>query len=244
MKHKKEIRAADQADLDLAAQMVKDGRTLRQRVLSRIRARVWRRTKNELANFGKNHAGNRQRRNPARISPRGYGGGVMVDRNAIFATLSASDVEMLWSKIEKRSPDECWPWKGKRDKNGYGRLIIRGAEFQSTRLVLALRHGFMPPPKTFACHSCDNPPCCNPSHLWWGTNSQNIADAAQKGRMKGWAGCRQGEKNPRAKLTTDQVIAIRKDGRVHRLIAADFGVSPSRVSDIKSQKAWQNLGVS
>lgn len=81
-------------------------------------------------------------------------------------------------------------------------------------------------------HKCDNTSCVNPDHLFLGTILDNNMDMIRKGRM-----CR-GDKHRQARLTIDKVISIRRDPRIHRLIAADFGVSRRLVDGIKNRKKW------
>jgi hypothetical protein len=84
-------------------------------------------------------------------------------------------------------------------------------------------------------HSCDNPPCCNPEHLFLGSDIDNVVDRDAKGRTA------RAEKNGSAKLTRERVEAIRADGRLHREIAADYGVDRSTVSQIKRGKIWRGV---
>jgi hypothetical protein len=76
-------------------------------------------------------------------------------------------------------PQSCWPWTGYRDKDGYG-TYTKGR--RAHRLACAAEHGPPPFAGARALHSCDNPPCCNPAHLKWGTQKQNVADCIARGR--------------------------------------------------------------
>lgn len=116
-------------------------------------------------------------------------------------------------------PNGCWEWSGARDKNGYGKHGINGLTLRAHRFALEVATGPMPA-DLYACHTCDNPPCCNPAHLWRGSNGDNHADAAQKGR-------RAGEKNARAKLSNaDAQEAARRiaSGERPKAFASEYGV--------------------
>ena len=136
----------------------------------------------------------------------------------------------VWSRIDRREPDECWPWIGYLTKPGYGRL---GGKIAS-RIVYECVVGPIPD-RMFVMHRCDNPSCCNPAHLSIGTPRDNSADMVAKQRSN------RGEKRPTAKLTSDQIKTIRADGRMLKEIAADYGVSAQLVSGIRKRQRWQHL---
>jgi hypothetical protein len=105
--------------------------------------------------------------------------------------------------------DECWEWKGATDSYGYGKCLfklhgkrIQFAHVASYEFFIGRRHGLK------VCHSCDNPICVNPNHLWLGTQKQNVHDMMKKGRRE-WHGLR-GEDNWHSKLTMEQVKEIKK----------------------------------
>ena len=81
-------------------------------------------------------------------------------------------------------------------------------------------------------HSCDRPACCNPAHLFVGTLQDNVDDRVRRGRSA------YGERNGRAKLTGDQVLAIYRDADPYSKIAARFGVEKTTVGDIKAGRNW------
>lgn len=87
----------------------------------------------------------------------------------------------LESRVDKSGgPDACWPWTGLTTAAGYGVVQVRGQNHYAHRLTLEIETGDLGDLK--ACHRCDNPPCCNPSHLFRGTDGDNLADAHAKGR--------------------------------------------------------------
>ncbi len=89
--------------------------------------------------------------------------------------------ERFWSFVDKRGPDECWPWKGARLK-GYGAFRRNGNRRVATRIAWEYVTGAPPPDDLLIMHTCDNPPCCNPAHLTPGTNQDNMDDMWSKGR--------------------------------------------------------------
>lgn len=136
-------------------------------------------------------------------------------------------------------PTGCLEWMGTRNKLGYGTLHVNGGRaWLAHRWAWTLQRGAIPD-GLLVLHSCDNPPCCNVNHLWLGTNADNKHDSMRKGRHA-WTSFA-GELNWNSKLTAAQVLAIRSDVRVQRIIAADYGVSQSLVSVIKKRKKWAHV---
>lgn len=83
-----------------------------------------------------------------------------------------------------RGTNECWGWNGAKDKRGYGKIGYLGKTLIATHVALEADGRPRPSVEHCACHTCDNPECTNPRHLWWGTRSENTRDGRAKGRIK------------------------------------------------------------
>lgn len=152
---------------------------------------------------------------------------------------TASVVEKFNSKVDVRGPDECWKWKGKPSKQGYGRFCHDSEVVNAHRASLTIAKGPIPS-GMFACHTCDNRMCVNPAHLWAGTSQQNHADMMAKGRARGPG--HRGSKVGTSKLKeADVQIVIAMLGRGLRpaSIARWFDVTPQAISRIKSGFNWR-----
>lgn len=102
----------------------------------------------------------------------------------------ADIAERFWARVDRRSEDECWEWSGHRDQRGYGRGgTNKAGGYLAHRMAYMLHAGVALPDSTLVCHRCDNPPCCNPAHLFTGTHKDNAVDMAAKGRWKNHLGC-------------------------------------------------------
>lgn len=152
--------------------------------------------------------------------------------------------QRLWEKINKRGPDDCWPWLGSVDSSGYAMIYSREKKrnVRATHVVLELQGELQPAPHFCGLHTCDNPPCCNPKHLYWGTKKQNAEDKVRRGRCA--KPDSKGTRNGMAKLTEDAVRAVRRSrasGERLQSIADRFDISIALVSLIHHRKAWSHL---
>jgi predicted XRE-type DNA-binding protein len=141
----------------------------------------------------------------------------------------------FWALVDRRGDDECWPWKRPIKYHQYGQFSMYGKQRNPSRWAFYLAHG--DPGELDVCHRCDNPPCCNPTHLFAGTAKDNLGDMAAKGRSL------RGERHNLAKLRADQVETIREllaSGRYsQRAISYAYGVKHPTISNIKSGKIWK-----
>jgi hypothetical protein len=100
-------------------------------------------------------------------------------------------IDDFWRYVDQsRGPRNCWPWTRYRDKEGYGRATPKDLRQSPLvhRHVWTIVHGKIPK-GLHVLHHCDNPACCNPSHLWLGTHQDNMKDRDRKGRWKDhWSG--------------------------------------------------------
>ena len=137
--------------------------------------------------------------------------------------------DALLKRLKSNVSTGCWEIDGYADKDGYGQVSNRRAH----RLAYELFVGKIPVGMV-VCHKCDNPRCCNPDHLFIGTQKENIADMIFKGRRA----LRFGVKNTQNKLNEEQVIEIFKSNQTQRQIAEKFKIDQSTVSNIKTGKIW------
>lgn len=153
---------------------------------------------------------------------------------------SKNTTSHVWAGVSVRGLDECWPWQRGRNKRGYGRVSFDGVNCLAHRLIWILTFGEIED-DLFVLHSCDNPPCCNPKHLFLGTHLDNARDKISKGRLR----VPLGEDHVHSKLTDDLVTEVRRlcdEGCLsQRSIAKRLGVSQSLVSLVRTGKAWRHV---
>lgn len=150
--------------------------------------------------------------------------------------------DRLFEKVDQSGgPDACWPWTaGKCGK--YGTMYANRKNRLAHALALEVTTG-EPASGRCALHKCDNPPCCNPKHLYWGTHQQNMNDRNTRGRSARL----KGELHGCSKLTDEQVMEIRLRHTPRdpinggSALGREFGVHTSTIHLIVHGKHWAHV---
>lgn len=154
-------------------------------------------------------------------------------------------IQAFWSKIEiTSSVKDCWNWAGAKKPSGYGNVRINSEYKLAHRVAFTIHNGEIPP-GFIVCHICDNPSCCNPSHLMLGTYKSNAVDMLIKNRQKKPEAASRGINNGMSKLNDKKVSEIRslhasKTANQHQL-AQNYGVSKSVIGSILRNKTWRHV---
>jgi hypothetical protein len=166
-------------------------------------------------------------------------GGVLSGRNKVYCSRLCHENRphiptsaRFWRKVDKSG--DCWEWRGHRNSDGYGSFgVTAGDSWLAHRLAYHLTFGTIPE-GTYVLHRCDNPGCV------LGTQSDNMQDSISKGRFH--RAC--GERASLSKMTTAQVLEIRRrrrTGELLRDIAKDFGLTPEGTGAIALRKVWNHI---
>lgn len=143
------------------------------------------------------------------------------------------------ARLALRNKTGCLEWTGSATPHGYGRVRIAGTVWLAHRFAYTRAFGPIPAGMN-VCHRCDNTSCCNPEHLFLGTQGDNVKDMAAKGRTAD----RRGEANGSAKLTMRKVRTIRRlraMGASRAELAAKFGLSGRSIANIELGKTWAHV---
>lgn len=192
----------------------------------------------------------------------------MAKTDSILLSITPQEIAYFWSQVDIRANDECWRWTGGLfvERGNYGRAYIRREGFRAHRIAFFV-HYRIDPQGFEVCHRCDNPPCCNPHHLFKGTQADNMADCKKKGRFptgdQHWTAIYpekvshgpehgqlikdnvpRGEKRKLAKLKDadiPEIIRLVKEGAVQHAVAKTYGVTDTVISRICRGIAYTNV---
>lgn len=151
--------------------------------------------------------------------------------------LTSEAIIRLWAGVELGLADECWLWTKGRD-NGYGKISIHGSNYTVTRVIWKHWYG-IDPGNLDICHNCNNPPCCNPNHLFKGTRSENVQHSVDCGRTFSV-----GTFHGRTELTENDVKIIRQRldrGESAEKICVDYNLTPGAIYHIKHRRTWSHV---
>jgi len=145
------------------------------------------------------------------------------------------DVEKaFWKRVDKKSDDECWEWKGYLIPNGYGQLKVKQKNVYAHRYSYELHYGRIPD-NLLVCHKCDNRKCVNPRHLFLGTQKDNVHDMDRKGRRVVKPGTQ--------KITrkdAENIRLLHREGVHVDILAEKYGLKPCTIRNIIAYRLWKN----
>lgn len=146
--------------------------------------------------------------------------------------------EFVLRRVDKSGGESaCWPFMGRRSRVGYGRIQYKRKTRMAHSVALEIATGHRPS-GMIAMHLCDNPPCCNPTHLRWGTYQDNADDAVSKRRHAF------GSRSGRSKFCESDIASV--IGRVRKgepplSIAQEFGCTREAVYAILNGRNWKHV---
>lgn len=145
--------------------------------------------------------------------------------------------DLFLKQIEKTN--RCWIWRGSLNKQtGYGRIQINGKRMGAHRFAYSIFKGDLVD-GLFVCHTCDNPTCVNPDHLFLGSSLANIADCIIKGRNT------KGEKHGSHKLTENDVREMRRlyatGKHTQKSLAERYGIDRPYTTKIINRRQWKHV---
>jgi hypothetical protein len=161
-------------------------------------------------------------------------------KNKYLGSIKKQDVrKRFWSKVDIKDLFDCWEWQASKDNDGYGNFRVEGKTKQSHRFAWELVYGKIP--EGLLClHICNNPSCVNLSHLYLGTDQNNMDDKVKANRQSKL----KGEQCGRSKLTNNdvvQILVLIKQGYKNKDISKIFKVTPDNVGYIRRRQTWKNI---
>lgn len=157
----------------------------------------------------------------------------------------------FWSLVEQRGPNECWPWKAGMNGVGYGVFYPSPRNgVLATRYACSIPAREIPPRSIYCLHSCDNPICCNPRHLRWGTPTDNVRDAISRKRHRNPPPSKGNPNPPKGAAVWNQTLTepeVREIWRLHlsgrnaTQISEAVGHPVHVVADACRGRSWRHL---
>lgn len=153
--------------------------------------------------------------------------------------LITDEKQYILDRIEINKETGCWEWTGTCFFSGYARAGLysrKGKKYSqhANRMSYVVFKGDIPE-NMYVCHSCDNPKCVNPDHLFLGTPKDNAIDMKNKRRSLS------GEKHPNSKLTEHDALEIRKSKRSKEFLSEKYGVSVYTIRDVLIRRTWNHI---
>jgi hypothetical protein len=143
----------------------------------------------------------------------------------------------FWDKVDRGDEDECWEWVASKTSGGYGNFYLGESSISAHRF--AYKQEEQPPGDNLVLHTCDNPSCVNPSHLYLGDQQDNMNDAVERGRIA------EGEDHGMTSLTAEQVSHLKWEGentgKTNTVLADEYGVTVRTIGNILRGVTWSDV---
>jgi hypothetical protein len=171
--------------------------------------------------------------------------------NAKAKGTRANTPAKFWRQAEAPSLFECWLWKGTVGTHGYGQISFEGKIWRAHRLAFFLHNGTLDETAVI-CHSCDNPLCVNPAHLFAGTHADNVAGMVRKGRQARGDRIKgptmeqrlRGAAHYASKVDEEDLREIRRlraMGYTLLQLAQRFPLHPMTIGEIARREIWRDV---
>ena len=151
--------------------------------------------------------------------------------------MNKKTIDIIFNRVNYDPITYCWNWTGSLNTWLYGQIKVKRKNVLVHRFIYKYIHNSIPEDKPLVLHQCDNPKCCNPMHLYAGTNQDNSNDKIQRNRTN----YQHGEQNKNSKLTKKQVIEIRTSKETQIVLAKRFSTSRTNIGSIQRRQTWKHI---
>jgi hypothetical protein len=178
----------------------------------------------------------------------------MPNKNLPIPPMTQEEIALFWSRMRIGAADACWEWQAGRTGDGYGAFVVfPQIVVLAHRIAYFLHTGIDPIGKLVRHYECDNPPCCNPTHLKAGSNADNSQDMVRNGRsLKGDKNpmrkypdkVLRGEKNGNSKYTETivlEMLTLQEQGMSQRAISRQFKIPIVMAQRILNREVWKHV---